>query len=459
LLPARGPLRLRPVTQLDDSTTIRHDPAPAEPATSIRYVVLAFMGCLAFVLYLDRICIGQAETAICAELGLSHTNMTFVFMAFTLAYGLFEVPTGHWGDRYGSRGVLTRIVLWWSAFTALTGAGTGLAMLIVIRFLFGAGEAGAYPNTARVLARWFPDHERGIAQGVVLTCALAGGAVSPPLAAYLIESIGWRWAFVVFGGVGVVWAAAFYYWFRDAPAEHPAVNQAERRYIARGTQSRSAGEEHPRIPWRLVLTSRNVWLLGTIQSCGAFAAYLFFFWYPTYMKQGRGLDEIASGFASSLPLVGGAIGTIGGGFFANWIVRHSRNRARAQRLYGCVVMLIAAVLMLASIHVDWPFGSALCTGAGCMCFLSQQATWWAVVTQISGRHLGALFGLMNSMGVPGAMLSQYLPGAMADWRESLGYAGRDQWDLIFYIYAAVLAIGAFCWLFLQPGQSAVEERE
>src|SRR6266404_6196757 len=123
--------------------------------TCARYVLLVFLGSLAFILYLDRVCISKAEVSIRGELGLSKTQMGFVFGAFTIAYGLFEVVTGRWGDRYGSRGVLTRIVIWWSFFTALTGAALGFWMLLTVRFLFGAGEAGALPNSARVLRAWF----------------------------------------------------------------------------------------------------------------------------------------------------------------------------------------------------------------------------------------------------------------------------------------------------------------
>ncbi len=195
-----------------------HEP----PASYVRYGVLGMLCLLSFILYLDRVCISQSLTDIQDDLKLSHGDMSYVLGAFTLAYGLFEVPIGHWGDRYDSRGVLARIAIWWSAFTVLTGACNGLTMLIVVRFLFGGGEAGALPNAARVIAQWFPPHGRGPAQGMIMTSALIGGAVSPLPAQSLIDlpQLGWRGAFVVLGLPGLLWAAAFYCWFRDDPAEH-----------------------------------------------------------------------------------------------------------------------------------------------------------------------------------------------------------------------------------------------
>src|SRR6187401_3375083 len=184
-------------------------PALAEsetPPAKGRFGVLLFMCTLALLLYIDRICIGQAESSIRAELGFSKAAMAWVFNAFMLAYCLFEVPTGHWGDRFGSRGVITRIVIWWSIFTALTGAAFGFYSLVAFRFLFGAGEAGAFPNAARVVTNWFPPGERGMARGAVTMTSQLGGALAPPLAAALIGLVGWRWTFLAFGVLGVVWA-------------------------------------------------------------------------------------------------------------------------------------------------------------------------------------------------------------------------------------------------------------
>src|ERR1043165_7312846 len=173
------------------------DALDAARPTAVRWGVLFCLATLALLLYVDRVCIGQAALSIRSDLKLSKGQMAWVFNAFTLAYCLFEVPTGHWGDRYGSRGVIARVVIWWSIFTSLTGAAFGLYSLAAIRFLFGAGEAGAYPNVAIVITKWFPLREQGRARGIVTTVSLLGGAAAPIIAGYLILHIGWRWTFAV----------------------------------------------------------------------------------------------------------------------------------------------------------------------------------------------------------------------------------------------------------------------
>src|SRR5262250_3326102 len=201
------------------------------PATRVRGRVLAFAFLLAVVTYLDRTCISAAAPFIMDDLHLSFTQMSVVFSAFTLAYSLFEVPSGWLGDVRGPRRVLTRIVLWWSAFTMLTGAARGFASLVAIRFLFGAGEAGAFPNVARAFSHWFPARERGRANGVLFLGSRLGGLLSAPLALFIVARWGWRAGFVLFGSIGVVWAAAWYRWYRDHPEEHPAMTASELAWI------------------------------------------------------------------------------------------------------------------------------------------------------------------------------------------------------------------------------------
>jgi sugar phosphate permease len=416
------------------------DAHPAGP-TRARFAVLGVLCLLSGILYLDRICMSAAIDSIQTDLSLTNTEGSYVLMAFTLAYGLFEVPTGRWGDRLGARRVLTRISLWWSAFTAMTGACMGLWSLVGVRFLFGAGEAGAFPNVARVLSRWFPDEERGRAQGVLLAASSIGGAVAPFLAAVMIRSIGWRWTFAAFGGLGTVWASGFWWWFRDDPAAHPAVNKAELAHIGRRVTS---GAVHTPIPWAAVLRNPSIRALGLIMALGSFNSYIYFSWYPKYLKEGRHIDPTEAGMMASAVLACGAVGTLLGGLASDRLVPRGGGTS-GRRILGGGAFFAASAALVCALRTRDPWIAAGFTALSCLSAQATQPLWWSCAIGISGRHVGALFGLMNMVGVFGAMSSQFLVGAIADSMGARGFSGRDQWDPIFVIDVGVLACAGVLW--------------
>jgi ACS family glucarate transporter-like MFS transporter len=429
------------------------------PPTRARFIVLGFLCSMAFVLYLDRVCIAQALVPMQQEFNLTDTHMGLVHMAFTLAYGLFEIPTGRWGDRFGSRRVLTRIVLWWSAFTALTGCvpyleiefltiPMTLLLLLLIRFLFGAGEAGAIPNSARILMNWFASAERGRMQGRFQASMHIGGAIAPLVAAWIIDSpLGWRGTFGIFGTVGVVWAALFYWWFRDKPGEHPAVNQAEMQLI--GAPAPGSASAHGPVPWGQALRHPNVWLLGIIIIMTAFNSYFFFSWYSAYLQKARDASNMTAGLLAALALVGATCGSLVGGIIADRINRRAGDPYRARRMLALTAYCSAAGCLFASVNVDTPWFSAVFCALACFLMFLQLPTWWACAFDLSGKHTGAIFGLLNGVGVIGAMGSQGFFGAFADWRRSLGFEGREQWDPAFYASIGLLLTAAFLWQFIR----------
>jgi len=243
--------------------------APVRPSR-VRYAVLAFVCALSVITYLDRVCIAGSAPFITSELGLTPSQMGFVFGAFTLAYAAFEVPSGWLGDMIGPRKVMTRIVVWWSVFTTLTGLVHRLWSLIAVRFLFGAGEAGAYPNTTKVISRWMPRAERGFAQGMVWMCGRAGGAFAPGLVIFMIARMGWRPTFWIFGTIGLFWAALFWSWFRDTPKEKARVNEPELLIIQAGQGSAAPSRNAQfRVPWSRLLLSGNLWAICWMYFCMA----------------------------------------------------------------------------------------------------------------------------------------------------------------------------------------------
>jgi MFS family permease len=415
-------------------------PSDAPPSRT-RFVLAGWLCALSAVLFLDRVCISQAANDIQSDLDLTNAEFGYVLMAYTIAYGLFEVPTGRLGDRIGSRAVLTRVVVWWSAFTALTGAVVGLPSLLVVRFLFGAGEAGAYPNTARILARWFPATERGRVTGLMLTCAQLGGAAAPALTAALVWLAGWRLAFAAFGLVGLVWAVGFWVWFRDDPAPHPAVNDAELARIRAGT---TAARPHGSIPWRAVARCPGLWLLAGVIMCSSFNSYLYFSWFSKYLQDGRGVPKGEAGLLTSLVLFGGAAGMLTGGILADRVSR-TADRVRARRRLGASAYLISALALSAATTADSPLLLAALTAVGYMALQSTLPTWWASAIEQSGRNVGAVFGLLNTCGIAAGVASQGFVGWFTQYQADAGVTGREQWDPMLWMYVGVLLVGAVGW--------------
>lgn len=415
---------------------------PVRPTRS-RFVLALWLCGLTAILYLDRICMSQAVVPIQRELGLSNTEISYVMMAFTLAYGLFEIPTGRMGDRFGSRSVLTRIVIWWSVFTALTGACSGFFSLLIVRFLFGVGEAGAFPNAIRVIARWYPLRERGRVQGVMLASAQFGAVLAPLGAAWLIESVGWRWSFSVFGLLGIVWAIGFWRWFWDDPAEHPRVNAAELKIIH--DEQPPAGLEPGPVPWREVFANRGVLALCLIMVFGAFYTYFFYSWFPKYLSSARGVGNVEAGALASVVLAGSAFGMLFGGWLADQISKRSTNPVHDRRAFGVGCYLTAAVCLYLGIRCDNPYTLAALWGTSFCTMHITLPNWWSVAVPQCGRHIGTISGLMNGAGVIGAMASQWFVGAFSDFMGTAGYSGREQWDSMFDVYVGVLIFAAGAW--------------
>lgn len=424
--------------------------------TNVRFRVLAFLAAMTFILYLDRVCIAQALPEIQRDLGLGDRETGLVLAAFMIAYGLFEVPTGRLADRYGSRRVLTRIVLWWSAFTALTGLATGLWMLLVVRFLFGAGEAGALPSAVRIVSRWFPPHWRGKAQGIITTAMILGGATAPVVAAAMIAAVGWRLTFVLFGVVGVFWAIPFYWWFRDVPSEHPATNQAERDLARSPDDSKRDEEARKPIPWAAVLGSRNVWLLGLLMTCAAGVFYVFVSWYPKYLQQGLGATPAHSGTLASFVLMGGAFGSIFGGLITDRLFSVARNVRLARCGVGVIAYSVGACAAFAGASAQSPESSAAWFALTVFCIQTQIPAWWAAVIGISGGHVGSMSGLMNSLGVIGGASSQLYVGFAISAMADRGFSGREQWAPPLYIYGGIMLLGALTWMFVRPEKPIVK---
>jgi ACS family glucarate transporter-like MFS transporter len=422
------------------------------PMQRVRARVLVFLFVLAAITYLDRICIAAAAPFIMADLGLSVLDMSVVFSAFTLAYSLFEVPSGWLGDVKGPRRVLTRIVIWWSAFTMLTGAAQGFRSLVAIRFLFGAGEAGAFPNIARTVSTWFPRRERGRANGVVFLGSRLGGMLSAPLALLVIAQFGWRASFVIFGLLGIVWGAAWFRWYRDRPAAHPAITPEELAWIqqdraadgvgilATPTRTRPA-REGGATPWRALLASRNLYAICSMYFAFGYGLYFYFTWLPTFLIKELGFSLLAGGMFASLPFLLAGLADLGGGWLTDRLTRDYG--LRVGRCYlGFAAFLTCGGLVLASTSPLPPIAKAVLLALALASADLALGACWAVPMDIAPDHAGVVTGFMNTLGNLGGLAGPLVVGLVLERWQS--------WTYAFYITALVYAGGAVAWLTIDP---------
>lgn len=436
------------MTQWRYNAAVTDAPGPSTARrTNARRIVLLFAFSAAFITYLDRVCISAAAPSMTADLGLSTTQMGYVFSIFALAYGVFEIPMGWLGDRTGQRSLLTRIVGGWSVFTVLTGVVRGYWSLLAVRFVFGAAEAGAFPTLARALARWFPLAQRGRTTGVMWMGARLGGSLAPPLAVYMIAGLGWRSTFFVFGLVGVVWCWFFWSWYRDEPSQHPAVGPVERAEIEAGRLDLRSGPARP-VPLLEVFRSRNMWALFWMYFCSAYGFFFFVTWLPTYLMDEHGLSLERSGVYSALPLFAGAIACLTGGAVSDWLVQRTGSLRWGRRSVGVGGFLLASVGFGGAAVAHDPLAAILWLAFAQGAQDLTMPVAWATCVDV-GRHSGGTTtGFMNTASSLSAMLS---PITAAWLQQTFG-----SFNAMFATAVGVYFIGALLWFLIDPEEPLVK---
>jgi ACS family glucarate transporter-like MFS transporter len=403
--------------------------------------VLGLLALLSVITYLDRVCIAVAGPRIQDDLHISPEMWGWVTSAFFLSYGAFEIPTGLMGDRVGPRRVLTRVVVWWSAFTSLTGAVASYPLLLLVRFCFGIGEAGAYPNASIVIGRWMPSAGRARAWGLVFMSGQIGAALSPLLVVPIQVRYGWRASFHLFGLLGVLWAVVWFAWFRDTPAEKATVPAAE---LAELGEHPSVG--HGQFPWTRALRNRTFWQIAGIGACYVYSLGFFQSWLQTYLVRGHGFTEAAL-VLSSLPYVVGALANGLGGLAGDWLVRRL-GLTRGRRTIGVAGLSAAALFMSAatmSPSGGWALVFLSLAYAG---ILAQQPSLCAVCLDTGRLHAGAVFGFMNSAANLASAVSSIVFGYLA---ASYGY------NVPFIPMVVLLCIGVAVWLAVDPSRELFKE--
>ncbi len=407
-----------------------------------RYWVVVGMFLLTLLLYIDRICISVAKDPIATDLGLNDKMMGWVLSAFALGYALLQVPSGMMADRHGPRAILTSIVAFWSGLTALTGAAWNFMSLLVVRFLFGAGEAGAFPSLSRAIFSWMPLRERGTVIGLNFSGSRLGAAFALPFVAWLIDSYGWRASFLILGVIGILWALVWWLTFRDSPEAHPKVSAEERDYIVTHRQQVEPSEAGA-LRWRQLSHSKNMWSAIGQYFCSNFTFFFALTWLFPYLKEKYALASVEAGWYAVAPFIAGAIGNWVAGGMVDGIFQKGRwNLSR--KMPAMVGFLLAAIGLLVSLQMDTAFGAVAMLSLAIFGADMTLPPSWALCVDIGKKHSGAVSGTMNMAGNVGSFLTALAFPYLTAWTGSN--------EFFFYAAAGLNILAILLWLNVKADQ-------
>ena len=406
--------------------------------TRIRYSIVLLALLVDMTSYMDRVCISVAGPAIEQELALSKLQMGWVFSIFSLAYFLGQTPWGVLADRLGARKIVAGAILWWSAFTGLTAAAWSYLSLLVIRFSFGAVEAALSPAIASAFSRWVPVAERSTAFGAFLSGGRIGGAIAPPIAAFLLLRYGWRAMFVAFAGLGLAWAPLWFWWYRNRPSEHPRINEAELALIETGVAAEGPVREDRPGPWKLLRGSPQLVLLLAVAFGYTLMWQFYITWFPTYLMEERGFPLEQAGFLAGLPFAFGVAANWAGGLLTDYLCRRMAP-SRARRLVGFAALLAAGALMLVGLLTPWATLGALLMASAAFAGDMMLGPFWSSAVAIGGNAGGTAGGLANAASNLGGFASPVLIGWALDvWGD---------WTAVLLLTVAANFAAAVLWWF------------
>lgn len=415
----------------------------------VRGYLIFLLFILSSIAFLDRTNISVAGVPMREELQLDQVQLGWVFSAFLIGYAAFQVPAGWLAGRLGPRKVLTFGVVWWGVFSVLTAMinstmGNVLFMLILVRFLLGAGEAVIYPAGNQFVSRWIPIHERGKANGWIFAGVGAGAGLTPPLITWIMLNWGWRESFYFCAVIGLV-AGALWFWFaRDRPEDHPAVSEQELALI-RGGLPVAPKEERPPTPWRAILTNKEVWGLFISYFAFGYVVWLFFSWFFIYLNSARGLDLKSSAVYSMLPFVMMTLGCLFGGVVNDRI-------AKAKGLFAgrcglaIVSFILTAIFLIAGSQVTNTVLAVIILAGGAGAIYLSQSSFWSVTADFAGPHAGVVSGFMNM----GCQIGGAITASLTPW-----IAAQFGWIAAFVVAATLVIIGAVAWYFVDPTRPLV----
>ena len=413
-------------------------PTDSDDVHSSRYYVLAFLCACAAIAYIQRAALSVPATEIAGQLQFDDLarDMGWIQSAWYFSYGIMQIPSGWLADRLGSRRALALFALVWSLATLFTAVATDFYSLLAMWSLMGAAQAGAFPCAAKAIGRIFPETERARATGLLASGMSIGGAIAPVLTGMFLQSLSplaeamhmdrWRLLLAAYAIPGIVWTVAFLglITIRNLPTTD------------KSTSVRAA------VDWSKMVRSVPLALLCGQQFCRAAGMVFFLTWFPTFLQKTRDVSQLNSGLLTTIAGVGGVLGSLTGGFFSDWLLRRTGNQRLSRQGIAVVGMGICSLLIVASYFVRDVNGSIALISLGAFCATFGGVSGYTVAISFGGRHVATVFSTMNMFGNMGAALFPLTAGWLV--------AKTGDWNLILFLFAAVMGIDALCWALLNP---------
>ncbi len=438
-------------------------------ASRVRLRIFALACGASFLLYLHRYSWNVVGPKLQSDLSFSHTQVAFLFSLFYYTYSVGQIPSGIFIDRWGPHRLLSGMIVVWSLSLTVIAQSSQVFTIAMGRLIFGAAQAGCYPALAQVTRQWFPASIRTVCQGwIATTFGRSGGAMSPIILGVVLMGwlgLTWQSAVTLLGLVGLCYAILFWYLFRDSPEQHAAVNSAELAIIreshADQTTSQAKISDGTLKP-RLLLRHRSLRFFVLQQFLDAGSDVAFVALIGAYFLQARGLDVSATGWLASLPLWGGALGGIAGGWMNDQLIRSTGSRRWSRSVVGFSGKVIGCLTLLAVAGQSSSLGAALCLMTAKFFSDWSQPTTWGTCTDIGGRFSATVFSIINTAGTSGGILMPLVFGVLLDWFTKTTDQGTlvtqvTNWGPLFYLLSGMYLLSGLCWLMVDCTQKLDQE--
>jgi MFS family permease len=415
----------------------------------MRYAILTVLWAVALVAYVQRSAISVPLQEIGRDLAVQESwfgdatrALGFLQSAWHFGYALLQIPAGRLADRIGGRRAIVLLAVLWSLATAVTGFARSYWEIVAAWTLMGALQAGVFPCAVRSLGQVFGEKERARASGWLGAGMLAGGAIAPVLTAWLLgwfapwsQSTGiasWRICLVLYCLPGLAWAAAYWLGTRSAGLDTPQLAPGARRGSAP-------------VPW----ADPSLLLLCGQQFLRAAAMIFFVTWFPTFLRETRGVSLLQSGLLTSYAGVAAMLGVICGGYASDWLLARTGSKRIARQFLAAVAMATCAVLIVLSYFVADVNAAIALISAGAFIACFGGVAGYTVAIDYGGDRVGTVFGAMNMAGSFGAMLFPVTVG----WLVS----ATGTWNAALFTFAGLMAIDAVLWALLNPQGRFMEQ--